>query len=51
MQTVVEKYYHLKIGVDNLEYVGSPEYLRWLAWKKLGTPAAPAGTDTTRDAA
>jgi len=51
VQTVVEKYYHLKIGVDNLEYVGSPEYLRWLAWKKLGTPAVPAGTDNTRDAA
>jgi len=43
VETVVQKYYHIKSGVDNLEYLGSPEHQRWLALKGQTPPtAAPA---------
>jgi phenol hydroxylase P3 protein len=33
--TVVEKYYHIVPGVDNMEYIGSPDHQRWLDIKGL----------------
>ena len=32
-ETVVQKYYHINIGEDNFEYVGSPDHKRWLSIK------------------
>ena len=33
VETVVQKYYHINIGEDNFEYVGSPDHKRWLSIK------------------
>ena len=29
LETVVQNYYHINIGEDNFEYVGSPDHKRW----------------------
>ncbi|KPM63249.1 phenol 2-monooxygenase [Pseudomonas putida] len=50
VETVVQKYYHIKSGVDNLEYLGSPEHQRWLALKGQ-TPPTAAPADKNLDAA
>ena len=31
----VLKWYGLELGVDNMDYVGSPEEKRWKEWKGL----------------
>ena len=33
VETVVQKYYHINIGEDNFEYLGSPDHKRWMSIK------------------
>ena len=33
IETVVQKYYHINIGEDNFEYLGSPDHKRWMSIK------------------
>ncbi len=33
VETVLKDYYRINMGADNMEYAGSPDDLRWKAWK------------------
>jgi len=48
VETVVSKYYHINIGQDNLEYVGSPDHQRW---QEIKGNRPLGGDDDSRDAA
>jgi phenol hydroxylase P3 protein len=33
VESVVRDYYNIELGVDNFEYLGSPDHQRWQLWK------------------